>query len=69
MRIDAGTLGANASDLEESLNAVFRAAEKWGAITLLDEADVFLEKRRRSDVERNRLVAGEKNATNFMISP
>jgi hypothetical protein len=59
MRIDAGTLGSTASDLEESLHAVFRMADKWGAITLLDEADVFLEQRGHSDMERNRLIAGE----------
>lgn len=33
-------------------------AETWGAIMLIDEADIYLEQRAIQDVERNHLVAG-----------
>lgn len=32
-------------------------AHSWGAVLLLDEADVFLEKRQHQDVHRNALVS------------
>jgi hypothetical protein len=37
---------------------VFQLAEKWKAVVLLDEADVFMEERTTSDIERNSLIAG-----------
>jgi hypothetical protein len=58
LRIDTATLGSSMQDIEENLSSTFRAAERWKAIVLLDEADVFLEKRKYTDLERNRLVAG-----------
>lgn len=33
--------------------------EEWGAIVLLDEADVYLESRAVSEVKRDSLVSGE----------
>ena len=44
--------------MEEGLSAAFRFAEKWKAVALLDEADVFLEQRRDSDLARNGLITG-----------
>jgi len=32
-------------------------AESWGAIMLIDEADIYMEERRVQDVNRNHLVA------------
>lgn len=44
---------------EQQLSKWFRLAELWGAVMLLDEADVFLEKRSMSDLQRNSLVSGQ----------
>ena len=35
----------------------FQVATHWGAVLLIDEADVFLEKRKGSEVSRNSLVS------------
>lgn len=37
----------------------FKLAHRWGCVLLLDEADVFLAKRNKSDVKRNGLVSCE----------
>jgi AAA+ superfamily predicted ATPase len=57
--ITCGDLGETARDVEESLEAHFTLAHRWGCILLLDEADVFLAKRERGDIKRNALVSGE----------
>ncbi|KAH7325774.1 P-loop containing nucleoside triphosphate hydrolase protein [Stachybotrys elegans] len=57
MRIDAGMLGSDASELANTLQELLQLAERWKAIALLDEADIFLQQRDRSHIERNRLVA------------
>ncbi|KHE83152.1 P-loop containing nucleoside triphosphate hydrolase protein, partial [Neurospora crassa] len=43
--------------MEKKLMKWFQLAEKWGAVMLIDEADVFLEKRVTSDLKRNSLVS------------
>jgi ATPase family associated with various cellular activities (AAA) len=43
--------------LETQLPLIFSRAEKWNAVRLLDEADVFLEQRSSHDVHRNALVS------------
>jgi hypothetical protein len=35
-------------------------AQAWDCILLLDEADVFLAQRSKTDLDRNALVSGEK---------
>ena len=57
--MSAGELGHTAHEVEERLHKVLELSTKWGAILLVDECDVFLEKRTTSDLERNKLVAGE----------
>lgn len=44
---------------EDQLRMWFTLAAKWDAILLIDEADLFLERRREGDVDRNSLVTGE----------
>ena len=44
--------------MEEQLQSWFRLSEKWGAVMLIDEADVYLEKRQMTDLKRNSLVSG-----------
>jgi hypothetical protein len=55
-QISAGELGTSLEKLEWQLPLIFRHADKWGAILLLDEADVFLEQRPLHDIHRNALV-------------
>ena len=52
----AGDLGADAQDLEPNLVNITSLARKWGAIILIDEADVYLAERSLQDIRRNSLV-------------
>lgn len=54
--IHTGTLGTTASEIEKNLQTVFKRAKRWGTVTLLDEADVFV-CQRGNDVEQNAIVA------------
>ncbi|KAH0558875.1 hypothetical protein GP486_004494 [Trichoglossum hirsutum] len=53
----AGDIGETASEVEENLEKNFQLAHKWGCVLLLDEADVFLQKRDKADMKRNSLVS------------
>ena len=64
LSITPGDLGTSAYGVEQALNKFFELGERWGAILLLDEADIFLESRTESDLERNSLVSGERNFDN-----
>lgn len=55
--MSAGDLGTTASDVESKLKDVLRMIPKWGAVLLLDEADVFMEARTTTDLGRNELVS------------
>jgi SpoVK/Ycf46/Vps4 family AAA+-type ATPase len=57
MKISAGELKVSARELEGQLSLIFRIASHWNALLLLDEADVFLEKRSSENILRNSLVA------------
>lgn len=55
--MSAGDLGTNADAVERSLKNILRMIPKWGAVLLLDEADVFMEARSSTDLQRNELVS------------
>lgn len=55
--ISAGDLGSNASELDASLITIFSLATAWRAVVLIDEADVFLERRSLQELVRNAMVA------------
>ena len=55
--MSAGDLGLDPAGIEESLNTILDMVAKWNAVLLLDEADVFLEARSTSDLERNKMVS------------
>lgn len=55
--VSAGELGTDSRTLEGELNKILDIAHSWGAVLLLDEADVFLEKRTIQDIHRNALVS------------
>lgn len=40
--VSVGELGTNPHQLELELNKILDVAHSWGAVLLLDEADVFL---------------------------
>ena len=56
--LNCSDIGTNPSLVEKQLEYWFRLASTWGAILLIDEADVYMEQRTISDLERNVLVAG-----------
>lgn len=56
--VTSGELGTKPEDLESNLSRILDIAAAWKAILLIDEADVFLEKRSATyDVTRNGLVS------------
>ena len=58
-QVTCGDIGTSANLLEERLDEIFDYAVTWGAILLLDEADVFLQERDYLHLERNALVSSE----------
>ena len=56
-QISAGELGTTVEKLEAQLPLIFQRADKWNAVLLLDEADVFLEQCSTYDVYRNAMVS------------
>jgi SpoVK/Ycf46/Vps4 family AAA+-type ATPase len=55
--VSAGEIGIAPSDIDKNLTGVLDLAQKWDAIVLIDEADVFLQQRDANDVKRNALVS------------
>lgn len=55
--INSGELGVTPYEVERHLNSALKLATHWGAIVLIDEADVFLEQRTIHDLTRNCLVS------------
>jgi hypothetical protein len=50
-------VGTQAERLESQLTKIFTIAATWRAVVLIDEADVFLERRSLASLERNAMVA------------
>jgi hypothetical protein len=59
LSITAADLGHDPIDLERNLLRFFKDAKNWDAIVLLDEADVYLERRSSSDLRRNSIVSSK----------
>ena len=55
--ITCGDIGETAMEVEKNLHKNFRLAHKWGCVLLLDEADVFLAKRNKTDLRRNAVTS------------
>ncbi|GKT42861.1 ATPase family AAA domain-containing protein 3B [Colletotrichum spaethianum] len=55
--VSSGDLGTSAGALDEKLSKTLDLASTWKAVLLIDEADVFLERRSLHDMERNSLVS------------
>ena len=54
--VSSGELGTTPEDLESRLKNILDMASNWNAVLLIDEVDIFLEKRDKSDINRNTLV-------------
>ncbi|KAF3026665.1 hypothetical protein E8E14_014566 [Neopestalotiopsis sp. 37M] len=55
--ISCGDLGYEPDKVESALEDIFRLAQVWDCILLLDEADVFLTQRFPNDLQRNAMVS------------
>lgn len=44
-------------EVEVNLHKNFNLAQRWGCVLLLDEADVFLAKRNKTDLRRNAVTS------------
>ncbi|KAI1423747.1 hypothetical protein F5Y12DRAFT_514468 [Xylaria sp. FL1777] len=55
--ITSGDLGVDTYRVESSLKYFLELGQRYGALLLLDEADVYLERRRSKDIDRNGLVS------------
>ncbi|KAF2262485.1 hypothetical protein CC78DRAFT_467929 [Lojkania enalia] len=58
-------IGTNPMTIEAKLAYWFKLAKHWGAILLIDEADIYMEQRVTRDLERNNLVAGFLRAMEY----
>ncbi|KAF2136424.1 uncharacterized protein K452DRAFT_237547, partial [Aplosporella prunicola CBS 121167] len=57
--------GTDPGTIEDKLNRWFKLAKSWGAILLIDEADIYMEHRQVQDLARNNLVAGFLKALEY----
>ncbi|KAH7320048.1 P-loop containing nucleoside triphosphate hydrolase protein [Stachybotrys elegans] len=55
--LTSGDLGTDIYNVESELNYFLQLGQRYGALVLLDEADVYLERRRAKDISRNGLVS------------
>jgi SpoVK/Ycf46/Vps4 family AAA+-type ATPase len=65
MVLTSSDIGASPERIESILSDGFKTASSWGAVLLIDEADVFMERRSTNDLNRNVLVAGFLRALEF----
>lgn len=54
-RVHSGQLGLNVSEMETALKDTLTRAQRWGAVMLIDEADVYI-KRRDDNIANNAVV-------------
>ncbi len=54
-RVHSGQLGLDVAQMEQQLKEALTRAQRWGAVMLIDEADVYI-KRRRDDLRMNAVV-------------
>lgn len=56
-KVHSGQLGLTAESVEKNLETILKRASRWGAVLLLDEADVYI-RARGNDLQHNAVVAG-----------
>jgi hypothetical protein len=57
LSITCGDMGTTPEEVEENLDEFLQLGELWGAVLLLDEADIYLEQRDSENLPRNALVS------------
>jgi hypothetical protein len=64
--ITCGDLGLTPSEVESALRRIFRLANTWDCVLLLDEVDTFFSQRSKGDttLTKNALVSGRHSAFN-----
>ncbi len=55
--VTVGELGITPDVLEKKLQEILEIANGWDAVILIDEADIFMEKRAENDIVRNAMVS------------
>ncbi len=55
--VSSGDLGVSSTTLDDSLTRIMDMTSTWRAVLLIDEADVFLERRSLHDLHRNAMVS------------
>ena len=55
-RVHSGQLGVMSDAVEASLDKILKRAQRWGAVMLIDEADVYI-RQRANDIDHNAVVA------------
>ncbi len=55
-RVHSGQLGIRSEEVEKNLEQILKRAQRWGAVLLIDEADVYI-RRRGNDIDHNAVVA------------
>lgn len=56
-QVTCGDIGETPYEVETRLDNHFQLAHRWGCVLLLDEADVFLAARSKTDMKRNAIVS------------
>ncbi|OAG36420.1 hypothetical protein AYO21_09405 [Fonsecaea monophora] len=56
-RVTCGDMGIDPEGVEKYLESVLHIGTEWDCVVLLDEADIFLERRTTEDIKRNALVS------------
>lgn len=59
LALTVADIGTVETRVEQELLKWFVLAESWDAVLLVDEADIFLERRQNRDLARNGLVSGK----------
>lgn len=55
----SGELGLGLGEIERKLRLIFQRIQRWSAILLFDEADIFMAQRTENNPERNALVSSK----------
>ena len=57
LTLTCADIGTDPMTIEKKLVDWFKLARRWGAILLIDEADIYMESREVMDLTRNSIVA------------
>lgn len=59
-----GDLGLKPQEVDAALKETFWYAQHWKCVLLLDECDIFLTQRTKTDIKRNALVSSKSMPSN-----